>query len=369
MLGILAPHLLAVVLVAAVVIAIPGPSVLFIVSRAIASGRRVAVLSVLGNSTGEYVQVAAVAFGMGALAREPLALFAAMRLVGGAYLIYLAIKTFRERGHLAALWQAPTEIAADRASFLQAATVGVSNPKTVVCLAAILPGFTSPAAGSVPLQILFRGLTFSTIAILSDTTWALAAGTLRTRWARTPQRLRLVGGPGASPPWHWARACWCRPRPNRRRHPAGEILFRYQARLSLGVARTVARQPERAHPGRINSGVTPAATDPLRSLPHRRPGCGQDAWFLPSGHGSALLSCNSKVRGDASGIVSAQLPWPPAEQWPHRGDALDAGVFAPGSTPCPASSRPRRSAALRPSKPADVGDIRHHGRHRLPRLL
>ena len=107
--GISAPHLLAFALVAVVVIAIPGPSVLFIVSRAITSGRRVAVLSVLGNSAGVYAQAVAVAFGMGVLAEQSLALFFAMKLAGGAYLIYLGIKTFRERGPLAALWEAPTE--------------------------------------------------------------------------------------------------------------------------------------------------------------------------------------------------------------------------------------------------------------------
>ena len=131
MLGISAPHLLAFVLVAVAVIA----------SRAITSGRRVALRSALGNSAGVYAQAVAVAFGMGVLAEQSLALFFAMKLAGGAYLIYLGIKTLRERGQLAAPWEAPTEGVADRAPFPQAAMRAVPNPKTVVFLAAILPRF------------------------------------------------------------------------------------------------------------------------------------------------------------------------------------------------------------------------------------
>lgn len=196
LLGMSAAHLLAFIALAFIVIVIPGPSVLFIVSRALASGRRVAVLSVLGNSAGEYLQVVAVAFGLGTLAEQSAELFTVMKLIGGAYLVCLGFKTFRERGRLATMLGSRAAPRADRVSFAQAAVVGVSNPKTVVFLAAILPGFTSPAAGSVPLQILFLGLIFSTIAILSDTSWALAAGATRARLARSPQRLRLVGGAG-----------------------------------------------------------------------------------------------------------------------------------------------------------------------------
>jgi threonine/homoserine/homoserine lactone efflux protein len=84
-----ADRLLAFGLTAFVVIVIPGPSVLFVVGRALGSGRRVAVLTVIGNALGEYVQVIAVAFGVGALAEQSVAAFTTLKLVGGAYLIYL----------------------------------------------------------------------------------------------------------------------------------------------------------------------------------------------------------------------------------------------------------------------------------------
>jgi threonine/homoserine/homoserine lactone efflux protein len=189
-------RLLAFGATAFVVIVIPGPSVLFVVGRALAGGRRVAILTVAGNALGEYVQVIAVAFGVGALAEQSVAALTALKLVGGAYLVYLGVRTFRERRSLAGALAVSTVERSDRRSFLQGFTVGVTNPKTVVFLAAILPQFVSRAGGDVPAQILLLGLIFSAIAMLSDSMWALAAGGFRSWFARSPRRLELVGGAG-----------------------------------------------------------------------------------------------------------------------------------------------------------------------------
>jgi threonine/homoserine/homoserine lactone efflux protein len=191
-----ADRLLAFVLTAFVVIAIPGPSVLFVVARALAGGPRVAVLTVVGNALGEYVQVIAVAISVGALAEQSVAAFTALKLAGGAYLIYLGVRTFRERKSLAAAISAPAAPRSDRRAFLEGATVGVTNPKTVVFLAAILPQFVSRTAGDVPVQILVLGAVFAAVAIVSDTVWALVAGGFRTWFSRSPRRLELVGGTG-----------------------------------------------------------------------------------------------------------------------------------------------------------------------------
>ncbi len=181
---------------ALVVIVVPGPSVLFVVSRALAGGRRVAVLTVVGNALGEYVQVVAVAYGIGALAERSVETFTALKLVGGAYLVYLGAKTYRQRKSLATALAARPEHTSDRRSFAQGLIVGVTNPKTVVFLAAILPQFVDRANGHVAVQILLLGLVFAIIAIVSDTMWALAAGRFRTWFARSPRRLELVGGAG-----------------------------------------------------------------------------------------------------------------------------------------------------------------------------
>jgi threonine/homoserine/homoserine lactone efflux protein len=82
--------------IATVVIVIPGPSVLFVVGRALASGRHVAVLSVLGNAAGEHLQVLSIAFGLGALVDQSVAAVTALKFLGGCYLIYLGVKTFSQ---------------------------------------------------------------------------------------------------------------------------------------------------------------------------------------------------------------------------------------------------------------------------------
>jgi threonine/homoserine/homoserine lactone efflux protein len=190
-------RLIAFAATAFVVIVIPGPSVLFAVGRALANGRRVAVVSVLGNALGEFIQVIAVGVGIGALVEQSVAAFTVVKLIGGCYLIYLGFKTFKDRRSLAAAVSAvrPTS-RSDPASFLQGLTVGATNPKTIVFLAAILPQFVSRAAGDVTGQILVLGLIFATIAALSDTAWVLAASAFRAWFGRSSRRLELVGGFG-----------------------------------------------------------------------------------------------------------------------------------------------------------------------------
>jgi threonine/homoserine/homoserine lactone efflux protein len=191
-----AGDLAAFAVTAFIIIVIPGPSVLFIVARALAHGRKVSVLTVIGNTAGEYVQVAAVAFGVGLLAERSVEIFTVLKLFGAAYLVFLGVQAFRHRRSLAAaLALAPDTQPAYR-YFFQGFVVGVSNPKTVIFLVAIMPQFVTRAAGAVPGQILLLGLVFSAIALICDSIWGLAAGTVRSWFARSPRRLELVGGIG-----------------------------------------------------------------------------------------------------------------------------------------------------------------------------
>jgi threonine/homoserine/homoserine lactone efflux protein len=191
-----ADRLLGFAATAFIVIVIPGPSVLFVVGRALAGGRRVAVLSVLGNALGEYVQVIAVAVGIGALVQQSVAAFTALKLLGGCYLIYLGARTFGHRRSLAQALADEPPSRSDHISFAQGFTVGATNPKTVVFLAAILPQFVSRSAGDVAGQILILGVVFATIAVISDSVWVLLAGGFRSWFARSPRRLDVVGGAG-----------------------------------------------------------------------------------------------------------------------------------------------------------------------------
>lgn len=188
--------MVAFALTALVIVVIPGPSVMFVVSRALAYGRRAAALTVIGNALGEYVQVIAVAFGIGLLAERAVALFTILKLIGAAYLVYLGVKTIRDRRSLGSMVDPALGSRADRRYLLQGFLVGVSNPKTVIFLAAILPEFVTRSAGRVPEQILLLGLVFSVIALVSDNLWGITAGTARSWFARSPKRLQLVGGLG-----------------------------------------------------------------------------------------------------------------------------------------------------------------------------
>lgn len=182
---------------AAVVIAVPGPSVLFIVGRALAAGRRTALLSVLGNTLGEYLQVIAVAFGIGALAERSVAFLTAIKVAGGLYLVYLGIRTFlRRKASPPARGEVDGAPRPEHWALLRGAFVGATNPKTMVFLAAILPQFVTRASGHLTLQIIVLGLIFSVIALVSDSMWALGAHGFRSWFARSPRRLEAVHGAG-----------------------------------------------------------------------------------------------------------------------------------------------------------------------------
>jgi threonine/homoserine/homoserine lactone efflux protein len=193
-------HLVTFVLACVVLVLIPGPTVIFVVSRALAHGRRSALSSVTGNSTGSAVLVLLVAFGLGSVVERSLLVFTVIKLVGAAYLVYLGVRTYRERGQLADALQVAVPVVAGRHVFRQGVLVGLTNPKALVFYAAVLPQFIDPHTGSVAVQMAVQmavlGLAFVMIAMLLDGLWGLAAGTARDWFATSPRRLRALGGTG-----------------------------------------------------------------------------------------------------------------------------------------------------------------------------
>lgn len=190
-------HLLTFLLASFVLIVIPGPSVLFTIGRALSTGRRGGLLSVAGNATGAFVQVLAVAVGVGALVQRSSELYTAIKFVGAAYLIYLGVQAFRHRHALSTAIAAPAKgPARPRRMYLDGLLVGAANPKTIVFFTVALPQFTDRGAGHVPLQLLVLGLAFTAIALACDSVWAVAAGSAREWLARSPRRLAAIGGTG-----------------------------------------------------------------------------------------------------------------------------------------------------------------------------
>jgi threonine/homoserine/homoserine lactone efflux protein len=190
-------HLLAFTITCMIVVLIPGPSVLFTVGRALSLGRRGALLTVVGNSIGVYVQVVCVALGLGALVAKSATAYTAVKLVGALYLIWLGVQAIRHRRS----WtESRSGVAAPRGSsriLRQGLVVGVTNPKMIVFLTAVLPQFTDDGSQIGP-QILTLGAIVVAIALVCDSIWALVAGTARAWFARSPSRVHAMSGAGGA---------------------------------------------------------------------------------------------------------------------------------------------------------------------------
>jgi threonine/homoserine/homoserine lactone efflux protein len=177
------------------IIIVPGPSVMFVVGQALSAGRRVALLSVLGNALGVFVQVLLVALGLGLLVSGSSTIGLMLRLAGGSYLVWLGVRAIRTR-------HAPVDLAIPGAERLTAPlrdgfVVGLANPKSVVFLAALLPRFVDADVGSPAAQMVFLGATFCVMAVVGDGCWALVAAQARAWFAGDGSRLaslRLAGG-------------------------------------------------------------------------------------------------------------------------------------------------------------------------------
>ncbi len=178
---------------ALVLVLIPGPSVMFVISRGVALGRVAALTTVVGNAAGFMVNVIAVSVGLGALIMRSVAVFNVLKLAGAAYLVYLGVQAIRRRRKLALVIDAATAPRRSRRIFAEGFVVGISNPKTIVFLAAILPQFVAPDAAPAGLQMLVLGGVFAVIALVCDSMWALASGTVRHRLAASPRRLERMG--------------------------------------------------------------------------------------------------------------------------------------------------------------------------------
>jgi len=172
-------------LVALAIIAVPGPSVLFVVTRGMALGRRAALATVAGNEVGLIVQVTAVSVGLGTIVERSVVVYTVLKLAGAAYLIYLGVQAFRHRMALLAALGRTMGPVPTRRIFIDGFVVGVSNPKSILLFAAILPQFADPAAGNLSLQLFLLGMICVLIALISDSTWALLAGIARGWYFRS----------------------------------------------------------------------------------------------------------------------------------------------------------------------------------------
>jgi threonine/homoserine/homoserine lactone efflux protein len=160
-------------------IVVPGPAVLYIVSQSIDRGRLAGFVSALGIAVGALVHVCAAAVGLSSILVSSATAFNVVKYAGAAYLVCMGLWTIlRRRDDQPA--SAPSERRLRR-RFGQGVIVNVLNPKTALFFFAFLPQFVDPEQGAAALQIAVLGLVFVVIAVISDSVWALAAGTASAR--------------------------------------------------------------------------------------------------------------------------------------------------------------------------------------------
>jgi threonine/homoserine/homoserine lactone efflux protein len=169
------PRLAVFVVAALVLLLVPGPSVLYVVARSIDQGRRAGITSVLGIHVGTLVHIAAATAGLSALIVSSAVAFTAVKTAGAVYLIGLGLWTIFAR-------RAEPDVAlggerALRRVFAQGIVVNVLNPKTALFFLAFLPQFVDPNAAHPALQVAFLGLLFMALGLVTDSLWAVAAGT------------------------------------------------------------------------------------------------------------------------------------------------------------------------------------------------
>ncbi|KQW04942.1 lysine transporter LysE [Leifsonia sp. Root4] len=213
------PNLLGFALASIALIALPGPSVLFVIGRTLTLGRTGGLLSVLGNSLGALPALLLVSLGVGTIVAQSATLFTVIKFAGAGYLVYLGIQAIRHRkdaGAPATAASAPTgntpaETPQNRFSKLtrpfshpttrilgEAFLVGLTNPKTIVFFVAVLPQFVDYSAGAIPLQLAELGIVFILLALIGDSLWAFTAGAARTWFAKSPKRIEHLAGAGGA---------------------------------------------------------------------------------------------------------------------------------------------------------------------------
>ncbi|GIH44932.1 Threonine/homoserine/homoserine lactone efflux protein [Microbispora rosea] len=173
---------------------VPGPAVLYIVTRSVAQGRAAGLVSVLGVHTGSLVHIAAAAFGITALLAASATAFAVVKYLGAAYLLYLGIRKLMRRTEVE---EAEVKVASPRRLFGEGFVVNVLNPKTAMFYLAFLPQFVDPARGPVAPQVLVLGAVWVVLGMASDGTYALLASVLAGRLRSSARaRRRLDWGSG-----------------------------------------------------------------------------------------------------------------------------------------------------------------------------
>jgi threonine/homoserine/homoserine lactone efflux protein len=174
-------------------LAIPGPAVIYVVTRSIEHGRTAGMVSMLGVETGTFAYALAAAAGLSGLIAASVTAFTVVKYAGAAYLLYLGVRKLLERD------QPQDALPSGRSQlFLKGALVQLLNPKIAIFFVAFLPQFVYSSRGPVAVQILVLGTIFTLLAVLSDGAYVLlggaVSGCLRTGRSARSRLAKLSGG-------------------------------------------------------------------------------------------------------------------------------------------------------------------------------
>jgi threonine/homoserine/homoserine lactone efflux protein len=181
------PTLLTFAFAATLLIIVPGPNVIYIITRGIDQGRKAAIVSAAGVEVGMLFHIGAAVLGLSALVASSEIVFNVVKYAGAAYLIWMGITAIRNKA-----LAVETAIASERAKpgrlFTQGLIVNVLNPKVGLFFIAFLPQFIEPGRGGSTVQVLVLGGVFLAIAVVSDMVYALASGSIGT-WLSTREQI------------------------------------------------------------------------------------------------------------------------------------------------------------------------------------
>lgn len=181
------PTLLTFAVAATLLIIVPGPNVIYIITRGIDQGRRAAIASALGVETGMLFHIGAAVLGLSALVASSELVFNIVKYAGAAYLIWMGVTSIRAKVTNLDAPEIDRRASYGRV-FAQGMVVNILNPKVGLFFIAFLPQFIDPGRGSSTAQILVLGGVFVAIAVISDLVYALASGSIGA-WLSTRERI------------------------------------------------------------------------------------------------------------------------------------------------------------------------------------
>jgi threonine/homoserine/homoserine lactone efflux protein len=189
-------HMPLFILASVVLLVTPGPAVLYILARSVDQGRRAGLVSVCAIETGNLVHVLAATLGLSALLLSSAVAFTIVKYLGAAYLVYLGLRKIFSRRTVQATGNSQPQSL--HRIFTQGVMVAALNPKTALFFVAFLPQFVDPSQGTIALQMLVLGCLFVMMAVISDSLYALLAGTvgqwLKSSLAAVRAERYVIGG-------------------------------------------------------------------------------------------------------------------------------------------------------------------------------